>query len=105
MSSCRSDRRRIIRVPCASAVVIDSDLGVVINASLGGVMIRLAPPINWSSGDRLTIMIDTHSEPLEGEVTGVWEDKISIRFLDKLPRLCVDAEGCVITIQEKQHQP
>jgi hypothetical protein len=101
MSSCQPERRRIIRVPCASAVVIDSDLGVVINASLGGAMIRLPPPIEWASGDRVTITIDTHSEPLLGEVIGVWEDKISIRFLDKLARLCVDAEGCVITIQEK----
>ena len=101
MSSSLPDRRRIIRVPCASAVAIESCLGVVINASLGGVMIRLASPIAWSSGDRLTITIDTHSAPLLGEVIDVREDKISIRFLDKLHLLCVDAEGCVITIKEK----
>ena len=95
-----------MRVPCASAVAVESVMGVVLNASLGGVMIRLPPPVAWFPGDRLTITIDANDEPLAGEVVSVREDRLSVRFLSRLARLRVDAEDCVITLREKRsHRP
>jgi len=101
-----NNRRRVIRVPCASAAEIDSVMGVVINASLGGCMVRIESPIDWAPGDRLSVTIDVHDQPLAGEVVSVREDRLSIRFTPKLTYLCVDAEDCVITLQEKRsHRP
>jgi hypothetical protein len=106
MPSTEPNRRRVMRVPCASAVAVNTVMGVVLNASLGGVMIRIAPPVQWQPGVRLTITIDAHDEPLAGEVVSIRDDRMSIRFLRRQRRLRVDAEDCVITLHEKKsHRP
>jgi hypothetical protein len=106
MISSPPNRRRISRVPCASAAAIESVMGVVLNASLGGIMVRIESPVDWAPGDRLTVTIDVHDAPLIGEVVSVREDRLSIRFSPKLERLHVDAEDCVITLSDKRaHWP
>ncbi|HUA50763.1 MAG TPA: PilZ domain-containing protein [Candidatus Sulfotelmatobacter sp.] len=106
MPSPRSDRRRHVRVPCASAAIISRPpdapvMGVVVNASLGGVMVRIAPPVDWSIGDSLTITIDADGEPLEARVVATFEDQVSIQFTRGRARLSVDAAGSVITLAAK----
>ena len=76
-------------------------MGVVVNASLGGVMVRIAPPVDWSIGDSLTITIDADGEPLEARVVATFEDQVSIQFTRGRARLSVDAAGSVITLAAK----
>lgn len=103
----RPNRRRHARVPCDSAATADTDaaIGTVLDASLGGVMIRVASPGEWAVGDRLALSIDGNNAPVMGEVVAVTDDRVSMRFVRLQPRLTITAADCMITLEQKASRP
>lgn len=97
----RPNRRRHARVPCESTATADASVATVLDASLGGVMIRVAAPGEWSIGDRLALSIDGNSAPVMGEVVAVTDDRVSMRFVRLQPRLTITAADCMITLEQK----
>src|SRR5262249_43178949 len=100
-----SNRRHLARVPCEAAAAVDTVVGTVLNASLRGVMIRVAAPAQWSVGDRVTVTIDAHGKPLAGEVVAILEDRLSIRFARAQARLRIAAADCAITLEHHAAAP
>ncbi|MBV8167182.1 MAG: PilZ domain-containing protein, partial [Alphaproteobacteria bacterium] len=96
------NRRRHARVPCESPATIGPAIATVLNASLGGVMVRVTTLRDWSIGDRLTVTIDAHKRPLAGTVVAMSEDRLSIRFDRAQPLLRLGAADCVITVEQRQ---
>ena len=96
------NRRRLARVSCESPASIGPTVATVLNASLGGVMVRVTAPRDWGVGDRLTVTIDAHKRPLTGQVVAVMEDRLSIRFDRAQPLLRITAADCVITVEHSQ---
>jgi hypothetical protein len=95
------NRRRLARIPAEGSATVGPAVGTVLNASLGGVMVRVATPSQWSIGDRLTVTLDTHRQRLAGEVVGITDDRLSIRFTRVLPVLRIAAADCVITVEQR----
>jgi hypothetical protein len=94
------NRRRHPRVACESPVNVDEAVGTVLNASLGGVLVRVAPG-QWSVGDRLKVAIDAHAGPLAGEIVAMADDRLSIRFTQAQPQLRIAIADCVITLEQR----
>lgn len=95
------NRRRFPRVPCESAATVDAAMATVLNASLGGVLVRVSAPAQWSLGDRVTVTIDAHKEALTGKVVAISDDRVSIRFLRTQSQLRVTAADCIITLEQQ----
>ena len=96
------NRRRHARVPCESPASIGPAVATVLNASLGGVMVRVTAPRDWGVGDRVVVTIDAHKRPLTGQVVAVTEDRLSVRFDRAQPLLRITAADCVITVEQRQ---
>jgi hypothetical protein len=99
------NRRRHSRVPCESPATVGPAVGTVLNASLGGVMLRVTAPGQWAVGDRLKVTLDAHDQPLAGEVVAVSDDRLSVRFTRPQPRLRLTAADCVITVEQRRAAP
>lgn len=95
------NRRRYVRVPCEAPVNADASVGTVLDASRGGVMIRVAEPGLWTVGNRVALSIDGNDGSLAGEVVAVTDDRVSLRFARVQDRLRITAPDCLITLEQK----